>query len=69
MLGLSESFRACFGLPDQLYLGAENIKSGLNGPARPPDGLILFENVAMGPRMRLEISNAQKPFKKRQRKP
>ena len=41
-----------------------NIKSGLNGAARPPYGLILFENGATGPRMLLEALNGQKPFKK-----
>ena len=63
MLGPSCSFKTCFGLPEQLSPGPENIKSGLNGAARPPYGLILFENVAMGPTMPLELSNAQKPLK------
>ena len=63
MLGLSGSFRACFGLPEQLNPGPENIKSGLNGAVRPPFGLKLSENVATGPRMPLEALNGQKPFK------
>ena len=67
MLGLSGSFRACFGLPEQLIPGPENIKSGLNRAVRPPYGLKLFENVATGPRMPLEALNGQKPFKKRQK--
>ena len=62
MLGLSGSFRACFGLPEQLNLGPENIKSGLNRAVRPPYGLKLSENVATGPRMPLEALSVQKPF-------
>ena len=57
VLGLSKSFLACFGLPEQLNPGPENIKSGLNRAVRPPYGLKLFENVATGPRMSLEASN------------
>ena len=53
------SFRACFGLPEQLNPGPENIKSGLNRAVRPPYGLKLFENVATGPRMPLEALNAK----------
>ena len=63
MLGLSGSFQACFGLPEQLILGPENIKSGLNRAVRPPYGLKLSENVATGPRMPLEALNGQKPLK------
>ena len=65
MLGLSGSFKACFGLPEQLNPGPENIKSGLNGSVRPPYGLILSERGATGPRMPLEAINGLKPFEKR----
>ena len=63
MLGLSGSFRACFGLPEQLNPGPENFKSGLNRAVRPPYGLILSVRGAMGPRMLLEALNGQKLFK------
>ena len=61
VLGQPGSFRACFGLPQQLNPGPENIKSGLNRAVRPPYGLKLSENVATGPRMPLEALNSQKP--------
>ena len=63
MLGLSGSFRACFGLPEKLNLGPENSKSGLNKTVRPPYGLKLSENVDTGPRTPLEALNDQKPLK------
>ena len=57
--GASGGFQACFGLPEQLIPGPENIKSGMNRAVRPPYGLKLFENVATGPRMHLEALNAK----------
>ena len=48
--------------PESLKSSPGNIKSGLSGAAQPPYGLILSENVAMGPRMLLEAPNAQKLF-------
>ena len=66
VLGRAGSFRACFGLPEQLNPGPENIKSGLNKAVRPPYGLKLSENVATGPRMPLEALNGKKALKKRQ---
>ena len=68
VLGRAGSFRACFGLPEQLNPGPENIKSGLNKAVRPPYGLKLFENVATGPRMPLEALNSKKPFQKRRKR-
>ena len=64
VLGRAGSFRACFGLPEQLNPGPENIKSGLNRAVRPPYGLKLSENVATGPRMPLEALDRKKTFKK-----
>ena len=63
MLGPSRSFMACFGLPEQLNPGPENIKSGLNRAMRPPYELILRVRGATGPRMPLEALNGQKPLK------
>ena len=60
--GASGGFQACFGLPEMLIPGPENIKSGLNRAARPPYGLKLSENVATGPRMPLEALNGKKSF-------
>ena len=67
VLGRAGSFRACFGLPEQLIPDPENIKSGLNRALRPPYGLILAVRGAMGPRMSLEALENQKPFKSRQK--
>ena len=61
------SFRACFGLPEQLNPGPENIKSGLNRAVRPPYGLILCVRGATSPRMPPEALNAQKPFEERKK--